>query len=298
MEATAVEASHQTLDSRLHLLDAAERDLSNQQRLVTDQLCQLADAEAQLEGEAAQVQATASALCQREEQIAGERAILISQTQRLSHAATVKSAELDAKSQQLAEVAAQSTREQSAKRKPPSQKPSRGAVPRPQPLASLVNLELRQQELESQKAQLQAKHQQLAEDLSSKQLGLNQQWAALDIDQSRAEARERDLKSQTSELQSQWQVLEEEWSMLEAEKAQVVHFSTPSDSLPEASQGSCQSCHSETGTEDSEATKVVRLSEQEVENWRTSLEKQLSDVATEWAAVNAERHQLKVTFKP
>ena len=300
-DATAVEDCHQALDSRMHLLNAAERDLGTQQSLMSDQLLQVSESEERVETEAAQLQLNSDALKLQEEALERDRAILLSQTQRLDHAAEAKSAELEAKSQQLAELAAQATKEQSAEVKPahkPSkasaQQPAKKAQPRPQPLASLAKLEQRQQELESQKAHLQAKHRQLAEDLSSKQMGLNQQWAALDIDQSKAEARERELKLQTTELQSQWEILEGEWSALEIEKAQAVHFSTPSESLPEPSQGSYQSCHSESGTEASEATAVVRLSEQEVEQWRSSLEKQLSDVAVEWAAVNTERTKLKV----
>ena len=293
-DSTAVEACHQALDARMHLLDAAEQDLSSQQAFVADQLLQLCDSQEQFDQESGQLQDANDALCQQEEQTARDRAILVSQTQRLSEAATLKSAELDAQSQKLAELTAEAAKQRSAKSKPPAHKPSRAAQPRNQPLASLANLEQRQQELESQKAQLKQRHRQLAEDLSSKQLGLNQQWAELDIDQRRAEARDRELKSQTTNLQAQWEVLEAEWNALEAEKAQAIHFSTPSDSVPEASQGSYQSCRSETGTEDSEATQVVRLSEQEVEQWRSSLEKQLSDVAVEWAAVNAERTKLKV----
>ena len=220
-DATAVETCHQALESRLHLLDTAEQDLSTQQGLMTDQLLHLSEYEEQLETEGAELLFNADALKQQEEALEQDRAILLSQTERLSQASAMKSAELEAKSEQLAELAAQAIEGQPAKGKP-AQKPNKAsahqpgkkAQPRLQALASLAKLEQRQQEVETQKAQLQAKHRQLAEDLSSKQLGLNQQWAALDVDQSKAEAWEQQLKSQTSELQAQWEILEGEWSAL------------------------------------------------------------------------------------
>lgn len=133
----------------------------------------------------------------------------------------------------------------------------------------------------------QARHKELTADLTSKQTGLNNQWAALDIDQSRAEACAQALQAQTEDIQVQWQILEEEWCMLEAQKrahADTVHSAERAGTVSPPRPGVAESAAEQT-------TEESCFSDGGSATWSES---QISDNhAVEWAIVNAEKERLK-----
>lgn len=290
----SLDSAFSTLEAQLQQLDAAESRLASQQDDIANQLLQLSVLQDQVELDQGELHSKATHLCQQEADLSEQRASLAAQAEHLTTAVAAKGAELDAAARDCKEAAV------TAQQPPPPPGPCKAASKPTEEEVHIAKalsvLENRQRELEKLKHALQDKHRALAEDLSAKQMGLNEQWAALDIDQSRAEAKEHSLHTQSSQLQSQsleldseWQVIEEEWTALEAQKAQL---RSSQAAIEETQAGRLVSVSSEAATEYSDPDHPLQLSETEITTWRESLDKQLTDIAGEWAAVNAERGRL------
>ena len=288
---SSLETARESLDLELQRLNVLEARLAVQQSYIADQLMHLTLLQDQMDAQQSELKTRAQQLTQREEQVAEDSIALAFQAKQVSEAMELGNTGLDARSKQLEQAGLAKPIVQ-----PQTPQPARSAdvrradakTEKERSAQALAALEARQRELDTQKHELQHRHRQLADDLSNKQLGLNEQWAALDIDQSRAEARERGLHSQSAELRKEWDVLQAEWSELEAQRLELGNAEAEVRSVQAATQ-----LQSQATIASSEASQNMQMTRDEVAVWQESLEKQLSDLAREWGSVNAERAQLK-----
>ena len=316
----SLQLQNEALDDQLERLQLADEALTSQQATMMDQLLHLSALQDTLIREQGSLKEQTQALVEREACLEQDRIALETQAERLISAVAVRAADLDAKAKQWAAAAGSpSPPPQLRRSKERSQADAQAA-------AALLALEDRQRQLDQQKQDLQQRHRALAEDLSSKQVGLNKQAdaqaaAALlaledrqrQLDQQKQDLQQRhralaeDLSSRQVGLNEQWAALDIDQSRSEA-KAQYLEIQSlelqhewqaiedewaaleaqKSEFRP--SWDSVVSTNSsQQGLQDEPS---LQSSPEGSNTFSASLDEQMAQLAAEWDAVSGEKEQI------